>query len=63
MIGGTASHENIGRKPTDDTGLLILDLQSVITYGTNGERVLREKSKPKFLDDLFRALDAISNES
>ena len=63
MIGGAGKHQNIIRAPADDTGVLILDLQSVITYGTNGKRVLREKSKPKFLDDLFASLDEISKVS
>ena len=62
MIGGAGigTHNNIARVSGDDTGLLILDLQSVITYGTNGERVLREKSNKYFLDHLFTALNAIS---
>tara|TARA_B100001248_G_C27361764_1_gene446872 strand:+ start:402 stop:1238 length:837 start_codon:yes stop_codon:yes gene_type:complete len=63
MIGGagTGTHNNRVRAPADDTGVLILDLQSVITYGTNGERVLRDKSNPKFLNDLFTSLDEISS--
>ena len=61
MIGGAAPHQNRVRNPTDDTGLLILDLQSVITYGTNGERVLRKNGNPMFLDELFTALEYISS--
>ena len=63
MIGGALPHQNRVRKPTDDTGVLILDLQSVITYGTNGERVLREKSNKNFLDDLFTSLHEISEKT
>jgi len=59
MLGGSTN----GNKNTELTNvkhIIILDLQSVITYGTNGNLIKRE-GQPDYIKNFFKGLNLLTN--
>ena len=60
MFGG-GSHKNHTQIHLESvTGVIILDLQSVLIYGTNGRQINRNGNSD-YIKEFFRALHKISN--
>ena len=65
MFGGdNTSHQNLNK--TSDhlklvNGVIILDLQSVLVYGTNGTQINRDGNS-EYIKQFFKALDEISTD-
>lgn len=63
MLGGSTNGNS--NKDTDFTnvnGIIILDLQSVITYGTNGNLIERE-GKTNYIKNFFKGLNKLTNDN
>lgn len=62
MLGGSTSiHNNNDTDLTNVNGIIILDLQSVITYGTNG-RLIERNGQPDYIKNFFKGLNLLTND-
>lgn len=62
MLGGAARQSNIDQTNLEATadGVIIFDLQSVITFGTTGKLIKRNNSHD-YIINLFSAMDTLSS--